>query len=114
MNLEKFTEKTRNIIQTAHSSATAAGHQKLMPEHILKAMLDDSDSIATQIIIDCGGDIAAIYRNLEANLNKIPVISGSGAGQTYLAPETAKLLESVTKIANKAARHTKKKPRTSE
>ena len=99
MDLEKFTEKSRNIIQAALSFATASGHQKLMPEHILKEILEDSNSIATEIISTCGADITALFSDLNKNITKIPVISGSGAGQTYLSTEAAKLLEEAAKIS---------------
>jgi ATP-dependent Clp protease ATP-binding subunit ClpB len=102
MNLEKFTEKSRNIIQEALSSATASGHQKLMPEHILRAIIDDSDGFALQILADCGVNFSQLSGDLEKELEKLPVVSGSGASQTFLSSETAKALESASKLASAA------------
>ena len=102
MNLEKFTDKTRSILQSAHSSAVAAGNQKFMPEHILKSMFDDSDAIVSQLITDCGGNINSIYRDLENFLNKLPVVRGTGATQIFLSQETAKTLEKASTIAKKS------------
>jgi len=102
MNLEKFTDKTRSIIQSAHSSAAAAGHQKLMPEHVLKAMLDDSDATTSKIIMDCGGNVNPIYRDLENFLSKVPVTTGAGAGQVFLSQEIAKTLEKATSVTKKS------------
>ncbi|NRA73152.1 MAG: ATP-dependent chaperone ClpB [Rickettsiales bacterium] len=102
MNLEKFTDKARTILQTAHSSAIAAGHQRILPEHILKSMLDDSDSITSQLITNCGGNINAIYRDLENFLNKLPSVSGNQAEQVFLTQETAKALEKATSLAKKS------------
>ena len=102
MNLEKFTEKSRTVIQNALSTATAAGHQKLMPEHILKEILEDSDSLALQILADCGVNFTNFSTDLDQELGKFPVISGSGAGQTFLSTEAAKTLETAGKYANSA------------
>jgi len=102
MNLEKFTEKSRNIIQESLSAATAAGHQKLMPEHVLKSIIDDSDGFALQILADCGINFNQLSQDLEEELKKFPVISGSGAGQTFLSSETAKVFESASKLASSA------------
>ncbi len=99
MNLAKFTDKTRSILQAAHNSAVASGHQRLTTEHILKSMFDDSDSIASQLITNSGGNIHAIYQDLENILNKLPVVSGTGAEQVFLTPDTAKALEKASSIA---------------
>jgi len=102
MNLEKFTEKSKYIIQDALTSATAAGHQKLMPEHLLSAMLDDGDGITTQILIDCGVDLSELAKDLETELSKIPVVSGSGASQPFLSTESARALDSAAKLSSSA------------
>jgi len=99
MNLEKFTDKARNIIQTAHSQALAAGHQKLTIDHFLKVMLDGSDDMIAQVIHDCGGSIASLYQSVEASLSKLPVVGGEGAGQVYMTPEVAKALDKAEKLA---------------
>jgi ATP-dependent Clp protease ATP-binding subunit ClpB len=99
MDLEKFTEKSRNVIQGALSFATASGHQKLMPAHLLKEILEDEDGIATEILSTCGADITALFSDLNNEISKIPVISGTGAGQTYLSTEAAKTLEESVKIS---------------
>lgn len=102
MNLEKFTDKARNVIQTAHSQALAAGHQKLTVDHFLKAMLDDSDSMIAQILHDCGADFASLYQSVESALSKLPLVSGEGAGQVYMTPEVAKAFEKADKLAKAA------------
>lgn len=99
MNLEKFTDKAKQLIQTAHSVALAANHQKFAVEHLLKAMLDEDSGLINQIISDCGVDPSTIYNDLEKSLSKIPSVSGSGAGQIYMDPDLAKVFEKATKIA---------------
>jgi ATP-dependent Clp protease ATP-binding subunit ClpB len=72
------------------------------PEHILKILLDDKEGLAAGLIRAAGGDPAQALRETEAVLAKQPKVEGSGAGQVYLAPETAKLFEQAVKIAEKA------------
>jgi ATP-dependent Clp protease ATP-binding subunit ClpB len=97
MNLEKLTDKARGVVQAAQSLALAAGHQKFSPEHILKAMLEESDDLVSQIISNCGADVAKVYNDLEATLKTFPVVSGNT--QMYLSPETAKVFDKANKLA---------------
>jgi ATP-dependent Clp protease ATP-binding subunit ClpB len=102
MDFEKYTERSRGFIQAAQSLALREGHQRLTPEHILKILLDDREGLAAGLIRAAGGDPARALAEVEAALGKQPTVEGSGAGQVYLAPETAKLFEQAEKIAEKA------------
>ncbi|MBN8649146.1 MAG: hypothetical protein J0L55_14420, partial [Caulobacterales bacterium] len=55
MNLEKFTERARNIIQAGQMEAIKRGNQYFAPEHLLKAMLDEDKSLAIGLIKSVGG-----------------------------------------------------------
>ncbi len=83
MNLEKFTERSRGFIQAAQTIAMREDHQKLAPEHLLKALLDDEEGFATNLISHAGGDAPAVVGAVEAALAKIPKVSGD-TGQVYL------------------------------
>jgi hypothetical protein len=50
MNLEKFTDRARGFLQAAQTIAQREDHQKLMPEHLLKALLDDEQGMAASLI----------------------------------------------------------------
>jgi len=102
MNFETYTERARGIVQAAQGAALAAGHQRLAPEHILKAMLDDPEGLAAGLIERAGGDPAKARAAAAAALAGLPVVSGSGAGGLHLAPETARLFETAGKTARKA------------
>jgi hypothetical protein len=82
--------------------ALREGHQRLIPDHILKVLLDDPEGLAANLIGSAGGDSREVYRAVEANLAKQPKVEGQGAGQIYLAPETARLFEQAEAIAEKA------------
>ncbi len=102
MDFEKYTEKSRQVVQSAQASALAAGHQRFQPEHILAALLDDSEHLSEKLIRACGGDAGRVADGLEQALGAIPRVEGSGAGQLYLVPETARLFETAQKLASKA------------
>ncbi len=102
MNIEKYTERSRGFIQSAQSLAVREGHQQFSPLHILKVLLDDSEGLAGGLIDRAGGNSRAILKATEDALAKLPKVSGSGAGQVYLAPETARALDAAEQAAEKA------------
>jgi ATP-dependent Clp protease ATP-binding subunit ClpB len=102
MNIEKYTERARGFIQSAQSLAMREGHQQFSPLHMLKVLLDDSEGLAGGLIDRAGGNSRAILKTTEDALAKLPKVSGSGAGQVYLAPELARAFDAAEKAAEKA------------
>jgi ATP-dependent Clp protease ATP-binding subunit ClpB len=101
MNIEKFTERSQGFIQAAQGLAQRRNHQRLMPEHLLKILLDDKEGLAANLIRSANGDPAVALRTVETALDKLPKIEGAGAGQVYLGPELARVLESAEEQATK-------------
>ena len=102
MNIEKYTESARGFVQSAQSLAVRDGHQQFSPLHMLKVLLDDGEGLAGGLIDRAGGNSRAILKATEDALNKLPKVSGSGAGQVYLAPELARAFDAAEKAAEKA------------
>jgi ATP-dependent Clp protease ATP-binding subunit ClpB len=102
MNIEKYTERSRGFIQSAQSLAMREGHQQFSPLHLLKVLLDDSEGLAGGLIDRAGGNSRAILKATEEALDKLPKVSGSGAGQVYLAPELARAFDAAEKAGEKA------------
>jgi ATP-dependent Clp protease ATP-binding subunit ClpB len=102
MNLEKYTERVRGFIQSAESLARREGHQQFTPEHILKVLLEDDQGLAAGLIDRAGGRSRDALVQTELALSKLPKVQGSGAGQLYLAPTTARVFDSAERIAEKA------------
>ena len=102
MNLEKYTERARGFVQSAQSLALREGHQQFTPEHILKVLLDDEEGLCAGLIDKAGGNSREALRQIELALAKLPKVQGSGAGQLYLAPTTARVFDNAEKIAQKA------------
>jgi len=101
MDFEKYTERSRGFVQSAQTLAQRRGHQRLTPEHLAKVLLDDKEGLAANLIRACGGDPARALTAVEADLDKLPRVEGSGAGQVYMAPELARVFESAEKLAEK-------------
>ena len=102
MNFEKFTERAKGFVQSAQSLAIREGHQQFLPEHILKVLLDDDQGLSAGLIDKSGGRSREALEQVELALAKLPKVAGSGAGQLYLAPTTARIFDSAEKIAQKA------------
>ena len=78
------------------------GHQRFLPEHLLKVLLDDPEGMAANLIQTAGGNAKAAQRATEELLKKQPKVEGGGAGQLYMAPETARLFDQAEQVAKKA------------
>ncbi len=102
MNFEKLTDRSKGFFQSAQSLALREGHQRLTPEHLLKVLLDDSEGLAAGLIARAGGRPEEALARVEQVLAKMPKVSGGGAGQIYIAPQLAKVLDQAEKIAEKA------------
>ena len=101
MDFNKFTERSRGFIQAAQTIAMRESHQKLSPEHILKALLDDPEGLASNLIKRAGGAPERVTQANDIALAKIPRVSGD-AGQTYMDQQTGKVLAEAEKLAQKA------------
>ncbi len=101
MNFENFTERARGFVQAAQTIALRENHQQFVPEHLLKALLDDPEGLSANLIRAAGGDPARALKATGLALGKLPRVQG-GQGQVYLAPETARALDSAGKLAEKA------------
>ena len=101
MDLEKFTERSRGFLQAAQTIAARESHQRLTPEHLLKALMDDEQGMAANLIRAAGGAPERVVQAVDAALAKIPQVQGD-AGQTYLDQQTMKVLDEAQKIAKKA------------
>ena len=102
MDFEQYTERSRGFIQAAQTLAVRRGHQRLTPEHLLKTLLDDKEGLAANLIRAAGGDPKVALAAVDAELDKLPRVEGSGAGQLYLTPEISRVFEQAEKVAEKA------------
>jgi ATP-dependent Clp protease ATP-binding subunit ClpB len=101
MDFEKFTDRARSVLQEAQGLALKNKNQHFSPEHILKALLDDDQQLAVNLIKAAGGrpDLAADLT--DRALGALPKVE-SATGQIYLAPKTAEVFSSAEDAAKKA------------
>ncbi|WP_157215008.1 ATP-dependent chaperone ClpB [Flavisphingomonas formosensis] len=103
MNLEKFTDRAKGFLQSAQTVAIRMSHQQIAPEHILKALLEDEQGMASGLIRAAGGSAETALRETDSALAKVPAVSGSGAqGAPGLNNDAVRLLDSAEQIAQKA------------
>ncbi len=101
MNLEKFTERSRGFLQAAQTIAMREGQQRVVPEHLLKALMDDEQGLAANLIRRAGGEPARVAEAVEIAIGKLPKVSG-GDGQVYVDTSLVRVLDEAEKLAKKA------------
>ncbi|CAN1560528.1 clpA ATP-binding subunits of Clp protease and DnaK/DnaJ chaperones [Paracoccaceae bacterium] len=101
MNLEKFTERSRGFLQAAQTIAMRESHQRVLPDHLLKALMDDDQGLAANLIRKAGGSPEQVNLAVNASLAKLPKVSG-GDGQTYIDPSLVRVLDEAESVAKKA------------
>jgi ATP-dependent Clp protease ATP-binding subunit ClpB len=103
MNIEKFTDRAKGFLQSAQTVAIRMSHQRIAPEHILKALLEDEQGMASGLISAAGGDAKRAASETDLLLAKIPAVSGSGAQQTPgLDNDAVRVLDQAEQIATKS------------
>ena len=100
MDLSKFTERARGFIQAAQTVAIRENHQRILPEHILKALLDDDQGFASNLITRSGGDAKSVRDHVATTLSKLPKVEG--VAQAYIDNQTVKVIGEAEDIAKKA------------
>jgi len=103
MNLEKFTDRAKGFLQSAQTVAIRLNHQRITPEHLLKALLEDNEGMAAQLIQRAGGDAKVAASEIDKALAKIPGVSGTGSQATPgLDNDTVRVLDQSEQLATKA------------
>ncbi len=100
MNLEKFTERSRGFLQAAQTIAMRESHQRLAPEHLLKALMDDEQGLSSNLIRRAGGEPARVSEALALAIAKLPKVTGDA--QPFMDPALSRVLDEAEKVAKKA------------
>ena len=100
MNLEKFTERSRGFLNAAQTIAMRESHQRLAPEHLLKAIMDDEQGLPSNLIRRAGGAPERVTEALALTLAKLPKVTGDA--QPFMDPGLVKVLDEAEKVAKKA------------
>ena len=100
MDFERYTERARAAVQSAQTSALAAGHPQILPEHLLKALFTDRDRLTTNLVRAAGGDPELAQQNIDKLLAALP--RSTGGSQPGLGQELAQLFQLAEKEATEA------------
>ncbi len=100
MDLEKFTERARGFLNAAQTIAMRESHQQLAPEHLLKALMDDDQGLASNLIRRAGGEPARVVEAVDLALGKVPKVTGDA--QPFMDASLVRVLDEAAKVAKKA------------
>jgi ATP-dependent Clp protease ATP-binding subunit ClpB len=101
MNLDLYSDRAKQAVQSAQTLALARKHQQFAPEHLLKVLLEERDGLARNLITSAGGDPAKATDAAEALLKKRPQVE-SATSQLYLDGSTARVFAKAEEAAKKS------------
>jgi ATP-dependent Clp protease ATP-binding subunit ClpB len=93
MRFDKFTLKAQEVIQTSQQLAERFNHQQIEPEHLVRAVLDQTEGVIPPLLGKIGADQRQLVDSFEAALEKLPRVSGTGTGQAYISPRSKAVLD---------------------
>jgi ATP-dependent Clp protease ATP-binding subunit ClpB len=100
MQLDKFTVKSQEAIQTSHSLAEQFGNPEMQPEHLLKALLEQPEGVVVPVLQKLGVTPAVVLSETDQLIGKLPKVSGSAAGQSYMSKSFRKVVDQAAKEAS--------------
>jgi ATP-dependent Clp protease ATP-binding subunit ClpB len=94
MDINRFTEKAQEALQNAQKRAVRAGHQQVDVEHLLAALLEDSEGLIPAVLRKADINVESLKQKTEAELERLPRVSGPSGGpdQFYLTGRLNRLL----------------------
>jgi len=101
MQFDKFTIKSQEAVQAAQQLAQSKSHQEIHTAHLAKAIFEQPEGVVVPVLQKMGVDPAIILMELNKLIEKIPQVSGSGAGQAYLSPELKQILDKAFSVASR-------------
>ena len=95
MDINKFTDRAKQVLMASQEIMRRYQHSQVDVEHLLLALLESSDGLASEIITRAGGDAAGVKREVESALVRGPKVQaqGGGVGQVYVTPALMEILE---------------------
>jgi len=100
MQIDKFTHKSQEALQAAQGLAYELGHQEILPEHLLKVLLEAPEGVIVPALQKIGVDPAGLRKTIAEEIDRIPKVSGGGFGQVALAQSTHRMLDKAYKVSS--------------
>ena len=89
MNLNNFTLKSEEVVQTAQQLTQQMGHQQIENEHLFKALLEVDDNVLPYVFKKLQVTFSLLEKLTDSSLKSLPKVSG---GEIVLSPNTSKTL----------------------
>ena len=99
MNFQKFTIKSQEAVQNAQEIAASYGNQSIEPEHLLAALVQDSEGVIVPILQKIGTNINYVKIKVSEAVEKLPKVSGAGVGNQHIGQNLAQLFDVALKEA---------------
>ena len=102
MNLDKYTERSRDLVLGAQVFATDSRHQYLLPEHLMRVLLDDDEGLPIALLTSSGGDVKQILESVECELGKVPQVEGDESCQLHLSKQILRVFDLAEREAKRS------------
>ncbi len=99
MRLDKLTEKSQETLYSAEELAQENSHNQVEPGHLLMALLSQPESLAADLLQQCGVDLERLKNQLQAELDRMPKVYGSNVGQLSISSSLKQVLDQAWKEA---------------
>ena len=103
MNMEKLTQKSREVIQAANSLAIENQNQQIEQVHLLSALLEQNGGLIPQLFEKMGVAVENVQIQLKSAIDALPAVTGSGrkADEVYIAQDVDRALREAEKEASR-------------
>ncbi len=102
MDISRFTERARTILQSAQGLAAEQSHQFITPTHLALSLLDDETGLVPRLLSIAGVEAEPARASLLVDLTNLPKVSGGGAEQVFLNKEMGAVVTRAQKLATEA------------
>ena len=100
MNFNKFTLKSQEAVQNAQEIASSYSNQAISPEHLLAALVQDSEGIIPSLLEKIGGNLNFLKIKINELIEKLPKVQGGGLSGQHLSPALGQVLEAAQQEAD--------------
>lgn len=99
MNFNKFTIKAQEAVQNAQEIASSYSNQVIEPEHLLAALVQDSEGIIVPILQKVGANVNYIKIKINEAIERLPKVQGAGLANQHISSALAQTFEQALKEA---------------